>query len=176
MEQNELKYPIKYGIMPIMEQIGWSPWVSELEREYGVVAYIVSKCYLVGEHKEYLSDGTIKINYEVVFPYRKDNSPYYDHFKRVTPEYDFNFQCSNSHKASELFDNFEEAQVVAAKMNEALVSREIQVLVFDKNIKEKIQVIKEKYQKTLDKYKATEDMIEQTTEDMIINSSNKKRW
>jgi len=174
MEQNELKYPIKYGIMPIMEQIGWSPGVCELEREYGVVAYIVSKCYLVGEHKVYLSDGNTKIKYEVVFPYRR-NEFVYDQFKRVFPEYNFNAKCINSFKVNELFDSFEEASTLAAKMNETLVGREIQVLSFDENIKEKIQIIRDKHQKTLDKYKEIEEMIEQTTEDMKVNSSNKKR-
>ena len=31
--KKELKYPIKYAVMPIEEQIGWYPGLNELERE-----------------------------------------------------------------------------------------------------------------------------------------------
>ena len=59
--KKEVKYPIKYAVMPIEEQIGWYPGLNELEREYSVVANIVSKCYVIREDKEYLQDGTLKI-------------------------------------------------------------------------------------------------------------------
>ena len=45
-------YPIKYAVMPIVEQTGWYPGLNELAREYGVVCYIVSKCYVVGREEE----------------------------------------------------------------------------------------------------------------------------
>ena len=38
----ELNYPVKYALMPVREQVG---------REYEIVMYIVSKCYLISEKK-----------------------------------------------------------------------------------------------------------------------------
>lgn len=49
MKQN--KYPITYAVMPITEQVDWYPGLNELEREYGTVAYIISKCYLISEKR-----------------------------------------------------------------------------------------------------------------------------
>ena len=36
-------YPVKYAAMPIIEQVGWSQGLNELERNYDVICYIVSK-------------------------------------------------------------------------------------------------------------------------------------
>ena len=62
-DKKALKFPIKYAVMPIEEQTGWYTGLNELERKYVVVANIASKCYVIGERKEYLSDGTFKIKY-----------------------------------------------------------------------------------------------------------------
>ena len=56
-------YPIKYAAMPIYEQTGWTHGLNALERNYDVVAYIVSKCYLISERKEYERNGKQINNY-----------------------------------------------------------------------------------------------------------------
>ena len=43
----EKQYPIKYALMPVIDQIGWEYG----ERKYDIVTNIVSKCYVVEEHK-----------------------------------------------------------------------------------------------------------------------------
>lgn len=67
-------YPIKYALMPIIEQTGWTHGMHELEREYGVVCYIISKCYVIKETKKYNINGTTDIKYQVVFPYYLSNT------------------------------------------------------------------------------------------------------
>lgn len=44
-------FPIKYSVMPIISQTGWINGVNQLEREYGIIAYIACKCYLINEQK-----------------------------------------------------------------------------------------------------------------------------
>ena len=85
-------YPVKYTAMPIIEQVGWSHGLNELERNYDVVCYIVSKCYLISDRTKYNENGENEKEYEVVFPYQRRQ--YYDSWERVTPS--FNNGCINS--------------------------------------------------------------------------------
>ena len=64
-------YPVKYAAMPIIEQVGWSQGLNELERNYDVICYIVSKCYLLSDKTKYKENGKKEKEYEVVFPYQK---------------------------------------------------------------------------------------------------------
>ena len=118
---DELKYPILYGIMPIYEQIGWTCGLHELEREYDIVAYIVSKCYVVSERIEYKRDGSYKKSYEVVFVFQ--NSGQFDELERKIPEYNFYGQCNNSLVIDELFDNYEKAVDKTNEMNDVLLHK-----------------------------------------------------
>ena len=38
----KINYPVKYAAMPIIEQVGWSHGLHELERKYDVVCYIIN--------------------------------------------------------------------------------------------------------------------------------------
>ena len=78
----EEKYPVGYTIMPIYARVGnvltndHYLMISNSIVKYGdihleVVGYIVSKCYIFSEMKEYLANGEIRKSYEVVFPYQK---------------------------------------------------------------------------------------------------------
>ena len=102
-------YPIKYAAMPIIEQTGWYPGLHELEREYGIVCYIVSKCYVVGREEKYNMYGNTLCEYKVVFSYGKDNQ--YGGLSRVEPEFCLmNGRCNNSTNVDKVFDSFEEAK------------------------------------------------------------------
>ena len=48
----KINYPVKYALMPIIEQVGWTHGLHELERDYDVVYYVVSKCYLINDTKK----------------------------------------------------------------------------------------------------------------------------
>ncbi len=171
IDKDNLKYPIKYAVMPIKEQIGWSHGLNELEPEYGVVANIVSKCYVIGERKKYFSDGTFEIKYEVVFLYNKQYTNYYDNFKPTIPEFYAYHECANSLFVDQIFNSFEEALTIASQLNDKILLQKI-ALHLDKDFQKKIETIEKDHQNTLDKYKKIEEMIQQKTSDVEITKES----
>lgn len=169
-EKRELKYPIKYVVMPIEEQIGWAPGINESEREYDVVANIVTKCYVIGEHKKYRSDGTIKIEYEIVFPYSNEDIICNARLKRVTPKFNFHSQCINSFGVDDVYNSFEEASAVANKENNRIIASEVGIIPFDESFQEAYNEVRDKHQKTIARYKKIEEQIERETTDMLVTS------
>lgn len=161
-----LKYPIKYTVMPIEQQISWSPGLNELKREYEVVVHIVSKCYVIGERKEYDKDGNLKIKYEVVFPYSKEEFEYYGQFRPSVPEYNIYSQCINSVFVEQLFNHFEEALVVAEKANNTILAEQKYYASCDR-----FEAIKQKYLKILSKYKMIEEKIEKETQHFQVTQT-----
>ena len=101
----KINYPVKYAAMPIIEQVGWSHGLHELEREYDVVCYIVSKCHLINELVQYKEDGRSVKQYEIVFPYQPCE---FNRWKRVTPTYNLiHGYCTNGNKVDKIFDTCE---------------------------------------------------------------------
>ena len=169
--KKELKYPIKYAIMPIYEQTGWAPGLHELEREYDVVAYIVSKCYVIKEEKDYLQNGTVRIRYAVVFPLLNRGKLYSGEFVPVIPEYNFHSKCTNSIFVNQLFNCFDEAQVIADQANEKIFHHTIGTLLYSEDFQRNLDEAKKRHQETLDRYKKIEETIEQKTCDMKITKT-----
>ncbi len=172
IDKENLKYPIKYAVMPIKEQVGWSHGLNELEPEYGVVANIVSKCYVIGERKNYFSDGTFEIKYEVVFLYNKRNANYYEEFKATIPEFIVASECINSIFVNQVFNSFEEALTAASKSNDEVLHQKLIKVYLDKDFKTKIEAIEKEHQNTLDKYKKIEEMIQQKTSAVVITRTS----
>ncbi len=165
-------YPIKYAIMPIIAQTGWNFGIHELERQYDEVAYIVSKCYVVNESKEYLKDGTIKTNYRVVFPYEESE---YGNWNRIEPKYNYIInQCVNCTVVDSTFNTFEEASKVAEILNDRLLSKKYMYLPIDK-FEEQLVQKKSEFQQLLAHYKLLENLIEQKTDDLTVKSDVKKQ-
>ena len=109
----KISYPIKYAVMPIIEQVAWSHGLNELEREYDVVCYIVSKCYLWKDLTKYMENGKSIKEYEVVFPYQANGN---GKLTRTIPEFNlFSYACTNSNKTDGVFDRYEEALVHATE-------------------------------------------------------------
>ena len=123
-------YPVKYAIMPIYEQVGWSSGLHELERNYEGVGNIVSKCYVVSNKVSYLVDGSEKREYEVVFPYQKTDYMRIHDFIRVHPKFNFNGHCINSNIVGKLYDNFDDAKENAEKLNRDILSYNLGVISF----------------------------------------------
>lgn len=157
----ELKYPVKYAIMPIKEQCGFSHGMHELEAEYKVVANIVVKCYLIGKTKSYSSDGTIENDYEVVFLYKRKQ----EGFERVIPEYSIYNQCTNSNFVNKLFSNYEDAVEAAEKLNDEILRRSTRGLSQD----EREEATSEHYYK-INRYKMLEKSFEDDTIDVEITA------
>lgn len=161
----ELKYPIKYAIMPMEEHIGWYPGLSQIEPEYGTVANIVSKCYVIKSQIEYLNDGNSKTQYGVVFPYNENQE------KLVIPEYNIYGTCTNAIVVDQVFDTFESAKKIANKKNDRIVDKTIEKLPYDQDFASKIEELRRKHQETLNKYQKIEEAVEQATNNISITKT-----
>ena len=151
-------YPIKYALVPIVEEIGWKGNYYQLEN-YGLMYYIVSKCYLVGEEKDYKENGSFKTLYNVVFPYKECRNE----LIRTEPEfYPINNKCMNCFQTDELFSTFEEASRRKEEKNSELERK-------------KIKNFKKEFQKTAQYYDTLEKMIQFKTEDLLINQKQKEQ-
>ena len=166
-------YPIKYAVMPIIEQTGWYPGLHELEREYGVVCYIVSKCYVVGREEKYNRNGNTLCNYKVVFPYKKDNLHRY--LLRVEPSYNCDGKCSNSITVDKVFDSFEEAKEEAKKKNEEIVKRKISFLHCDDNFLQNVSLLRKEQEEKINKYRKIERLMEKNSSDLVVNDIVKEQ-
>lgn len=167
-------YPIKYAVMPIIEQTGWYPGLNELEREYGVVCYIVSKCYVVGREEKYNRYGNTICEYKVVFPYKKDELHRY--LLRVEPDYDFYGRCSNYINVDKVFDSFEEAREDASKKNNKIVNKKISFLHCDDDFLKNVSLLREAQEEKVNKYRKIERMMEKNSSDLIVNDKVKEQY
>ena len=159
-------YPIKYAVIPIIEQVGWSPGLHELEREYGTVCYIVSKCYLVGEEKKYKQNGEVTTKYKVVPTYEKN--PYLRGWSRIEPLFDVNGDCCNCFRVSGIFDNYEEANAAKNVMNDRLFADNFFSF-------SKIEEERKKFDKTLRFYNRLEVEIEKNSTNLQVNKKSKEQ-
>lgn len=157
-------YPVKYAAMPIIEQVGWSHGLNELERNYAVVCYIVSKCYLLSDKTKYKENGKKEKEYEVMFPYQKGQ---YYNWERVTPSFNvFNHACTNSNFIEKVFDNYEEALEFATQKNKELCNKTWVYLPYTKDLKNQILEKKQEFNDRLSKYKMLEHQILVNTSDL----------
>ena len=167
-------YAIKYAVMPIIEQTGWYPGLHELEREYGIVCYIVSKCYVVGREEKYNRYGNTICEYKVVFSYGKDNQ--YGDLSRVEPEFCLmNGRCNNSTNVDKVFDSFEEAKEETEKKNKEILSKELSYIRVDDNFHQNVSLVREKREEVVNYYQKIENMIEENSTDLVVNDKVKEQ-
>ena len=165
-------YPIKYAVIPMIEQVGWLDGINELERNYETVYYIVSKCYVVGEDKKYNIDGTTTTRYQVVCPYGKDK---YQNWRREEPTYNLvHGGCTNGIMTDALFDNFAEAKAVKEQKNKNLLIQKFKYMSVD-TYKEKHQEIEDEFNRTVNYYDELESKIEYCTEDLLVHNKRKEQ-
>ena len=168
----EVNYPIVYAVLPMIEQVGWYDGLWEKEREYGPVAYIVSKCYLVGEKKEYKSDGSIELEYQVVCPYEFDD--YIRDFKSQIPEYNLiRYYCTNCVKVENIYDNLEDAIKDKDAKNEDLLANRFSYMSYDKLIAIYDEAKKE-HEEKISKYNEYENKIAELTSNLKVVSNKNK--
>lgn len=165
----KINYPIKYAAMPIVEQVGWSHGMHDLERKYGVVCYIVSKCYLISDLTKYTEDGCTTREYEVVFPYQHAE---FNRWKMVIPTYNLiHGHCTNSNKIDLVFDSYEEALNHVSIKNQKLSELSLRYLPYSNDYAEKIRQRKDEFAAKLTKYKVLEEQILLHTDDMKIGQN-----
>ncbi len=148
-------YPVKYTAMPIIEQVGWSRGGNELERNYNVVCYIVSKCYLISDRTKYKENGKSEKEYEVVFPYQ--NSQNHNVWERNVPS--FNNGCTNSEYVEKVFDTYDDALKFVTEKNKELYNNELKTLPNRNNLNDQVSKKRQEFSDRLSKYKQLEQQI-----------------
>lgn len=165
----KINYPVKYALMPIIEQVGWTHGLHELERDYDVVYYVVSKCYLINDTTKYKEDGSIEREYEVVFPYQPSE---FNSWKREKPSYNLmHGGCINSNKVDRIFDTYEEALKCAKGKNESLCEKTWVSLPITDDILDKIEEKKSEFNSKAEEYLALQELISLNTLDMEVKEN-----
>ena len=108
--KKEVKYPIKYTLMPLRVD----KTIKEDLKYYYIAGHIVSKAYIKEEKIIHNPDGTSKKEYKVIYPYQiriedfenKDQEPIIDFIDEPVEMTSF-----------ELFDNYEAARCVRERKN-----------------------------------------------------------
>ena len=169
---NELNYPIKYAVLGIEEQVGWVPGIHNLEREYDICGYIVSKAYIVGELISYNHDGTYTNKYQIVFPF----SSIADNEKQI-PRYNMYSQCYNSINVYHVFDDFDEAKKLANELNNEIRSQCCLPKLFNREMSYTERLLKgrEEFDKRFNRYLEFEKFISKKTIDMEITPDEKMK-
>lgn len=164
-------YPIKYAVMPMVEQVGWNTGIYGLEREYGIVCNIVSKCYLVGEKTTFEENGSKKTNYQVVFPYEARE---FNKWKRVVPEKNSTLgYYSNSTTVDKVFDSYEKAADYCDKKNDKLRDTLTMYLPYSDDYFEKLENKLKDFDIKFANYKLLEQIFLDNTYDMKIGNGKK---
>ncbi len=157
----ELNYPVKYALMPVREQVG---------REYEIVMYIVSKCYLISEKKIYSGDGKCSCSYEVVFPIIIDDER---NIFVSLPQYSDKEECVNSLIVDRLFDNFMEASKVASKKNQKILDSRLDDVPYKSRylFQEQVTLVRRKFQELQQKYQRIEE-INDLRSDLVVSGND----
>lgn len=138
--------------------------LNELEKDYDIACYIVSKCYLLSDKTKYKENGSSEKEYEVVFPYQVGQ--HYS-WERVIPKFNLmNYVCTNSNIVEKVFDNYEEALETATQKNKKLCDETWSYLPYSENLKEQISEKIEIFNDKLSRYKMLEQQILVNTSDL----------
>ena len=162
-------YPIKYAVIPMIEQIGWTSGLHELEREYGTVCYIVSKCFLLNEEIIYDKEGTSKKRYKVKFPFSEDS--YYPRWEREDPIYSFNGDAIDVLSVDKVYDNYEEAKEEKEYKNIVLRTNRLSLFMSEEENAKSVN----EFNNTLEYYNKLESLIEDNTKDLVVNNKPKEQ-
>ncbi len=173
----EEKYPVGYTIMPIYARVGnvltndHYLMISNSIVKYGdihleVVGYIVSKCYIFSETKEYLANGEIRKSYEVVFPYQKVEYRSRKKYCKVKPTRINKIRINEE----ELFSDKEEAMFAKDELNISVLENEIARTLEEKDE----EYIKQSFSCRMNVLNHLETEIELNTLEMIVDNSLKE--
>lgn len=168
----EINYPIKYAVLELKKNGGWSVGYEDITQ-----GFIVSKCYVVESNIIYHSDGKKKVTHKVVFPFEdisclevslmngsqnigEENIPSYDACNRPYP----------INIVTDLFDSYEKAKIIADEKNEECRhSLILKVAMGNSNWKEKFEVLKQEFEQKLELCNLFERLVLEATEDMNIS-------
>lgn len=149
------KYPITYALMSMYEKLGWYPsqYCSE---DYKVVCYIVSKCYLIKEEKEYFDNGKYQTKYHILFPFEINMNGIW---VRQEPQFNNSGICVNSMVVDQIFDSLELAISVKKQKNYEIIAEACDNLKHDNEYMKKAEEIKQKYKVQTAYYEQLGDIV-----------------
>lgn len=163
----KIDYPVKYAVLGIYEQVerdyfGWADHI------YDVCGYIVSKVYLVNETTEYTNSGTIKKNFQVVYPLSQPSLQGLS--SREVPHRDIYGRYTNLVIVPEVFEDFEEAKKKAEEYNKQVKSRDLvrNISCSEPNWQQKYQAFEEEFAHKMARYLEYEQKILDITKDMTV--------
>lgn len=162
------KFPVRYAVMPIKSEEDWldETLVNDVLEDVG---YIVSKVYLLGDRKLNFFNGTSRIEYEVVFPYRTPD----DLNSRILPQYGIDNFYSNSEMVDNIYVTYDAALEEANFKNEKIKKKLEGSIVCTKNeLLKRIHDIDDIFDKKLSKYKEFESIILILSDDMIVETDD----
>ena len=134
----EVKYPVKYALMPVKTYR-----TNKMGEEYITdICYLISKAYVIEEHRKYQEDGTYSVKYQICFPYKV----YTEGISPIKTTPSKNAHNSNETLAFNLFDSYEEA-LIAKEQKNAFTPDEV-----------------------VEQFQQYEDKIQELTKDMVIDS------
>ncbi len=137
----EKKYPVKYALLPVKTRR-----MNNKEELFVDECYIVSKAYVMEEHRKYREDGEYSVNYKLLFPYLAYSNGLSE--EREPSDY---LHKNREVIAFSVFDTLEEAEQEKDRRN-VLVSQEV-----------------------IDKYKPLETEILELTKHMVVNSKEGRK-
>lgn len=166
-------YPIGYALMPIKEQVGWNIGLNELERDYDIVGYIVSKCYQITDNINYKRNGKQEQIYKVVFIFQQDSD---GNYVRVEPSYNLvHGKCTNDTEVTQVFKTYQEAVEEAKIQNEKILRKKITLAPYNNNYNEVISTIKNEHDRKLQQYHALEQEFEKKSSDLVVDKKFKEQ-
>lgn len=167
----EINYPVKYAVLELKIEGGWSFGYKNITQ-----GFIVSKCYVVESSIVYHSDGKNTIIHKVVFPF-SDISLLQNSLtngsknigKENIPSYD---ACNNPYPVNvvtDLFDSYEEAKGDAEEKNEEIKNNLILRVALGNLSKEQFKILKQEFEQRLELCYLFEKLALEATEDMKIS-------
>ncbi len=160
-------YPIRYALVPMYEYC-WR--LGEKEEE--IVAYIVTKCYLVNETKKYERNGNVELRYHVVCPYQYLD---FDIWHRVEPKFNMNRNCCNGFITDKVYTSLEKAIDAKNKKNADIVANKCCHIRIDENFEQNVKNIKNEYAEKFAYYDEVESKINSNTEELDLNNKFKEQ-
>ena len=173
---NDTNFPIKYAVLELKESGGYITNYKDIIR-----GYIVSKCWVVESAIKYFSDGNAKVFHKVIFPYKdldtlktslRNDKEFIG--ERITINYDFNYNPHPIDIASELFDSYDEAKVIAEEKNKDMknhIASKVYFNTSDLKFKQTLSDYEQEWAKQLSICQLFEKLSLSETEDMTITDS-----
>lgn len=113
-----LEYPIKYGILGKKKiNDSYSKTLTDITSFDDIEVFIVSRCFLISEIKNYISKNEVKTSYKVVFPCESKNNI---NGEIIIPIIDNEDEYINYKLTPFIFDKYEDASQMVDNLNDKL--------------------------------------------------------